>query len=334
MLLAFLLAIELSARWLVGLEGAVVSDVAVAAGSGRRVLVVASQDGSAIFRSEDGGSTWERIDDPPLGERYIEIATDPHDPNRVFAATSRAGFPWFWVRLFGSDDGGGTWTLRQSHDFATYPAAQIVFDAVEPNTLYTSYYDTEIVYRSVDRGETFTGLPAPFARAILVTAPDGALVAASEFAVWVSRDRAERWTRVADPPIGCPTSAVAVDRVSGRWWIGSGNPHPGCGEVAWSDDGGETWTSPVPFGAPVLDLATDPAVANGLFATIGVNDVSVEGRVLMTPDGGTTWNDLRIPVERPGELAVTPDGSRLYAATAQGVFSRHFRRPRPSPPPR
>ena len=86
MLLELLLSVDLSARWHASLEGALVGDVAAAAGRGRRVFAAMHLDGASIQRSEDGGSTWERID-APSDDFAIEawVIKPPHfDPDGTY----------------------------------------------------------------------------------------------------------------------------------------------------------------------------------------------------------------------------------------------------------
>lgn len=325
-------AIELVAGWTTHGPFGVTGNVAAAAGPSRRVFATLSESGaSAIYRSDDGGSRWQRVADAPPAEHYVSVAVDPRDSDRLFAATDHAGFSGFTTRIYQSSDGGENWSLRLSEYLAS--GARIVFDSFARNTVYATYDGRAAVSRSTDGGMTFSDIPAPFDGAVLASTLDGALLAASGQSIWVSRDHADSWTPVAAPALGCPIRALAVDPASGRWWIGSGDPDPGCGDVLWSDDEGGTWTLSAAFGVPVADLAADPAGGNRLYVAMTANIVVAGGHVLVTSDGGATWNDLRIPVSAgASQLAVSGDGSRLHAATPAGVFERDLRRPRvPAP---
>jgi photosystem II stability/assembly factor-like uncharacterized protein len=56
-----------------------------------------------VFRSTDGGSTWEIISKGlPLAPYVYSFAVDPHHPGRVYATLNADG-------IFRSDDGGVTW---------------------------------------------------------------------------------------------------------------------------------------------------------------------------------------------------------------------------------
>ena len=336
--LALLLAVEL-ARWSTnGPRDAFPSDVAVAAGSHPRIFAVAYKavDGSSIYRSEDGGSSWARAESAPIGP-FIDLETDPHDPDRVFATTLFVGFSGFWTTLYRSLDGGASWIQAQQHigPPSGSPSCEVTFDAVEPGIVYVSYGGISLIDRSNDGGETFTTFPSPFSGARLASAADGTLIATVGMTVYVSRDRGERWTPTAPPPVRCPIRAVAADPVdANRWYVGSGQELFACGEMARTDDGGVTWRLAADPGGSINDFATAASQPGWLYASTGVPEPSVApGRVLATRDGGETWMDLGGPAtDGLGTIALPDDGSRIYASTRAGVYLRDLRRPRAVPP--
>ncbi len=84
----------------VGLDGA---DVRILTLSLEHPQVVyASLGYTYLYRSEDSGTTWVRLTDPP-GRWVRYLAVDPRDPDILYAATSFSG-------LVKSEDGGETWT--------------------------------------------------------------------------------------------------------------------------------------------------------------------------------------------------------------------------------
>src|SRR5262249_34702164 len=115
--------------------------------------------GSGIYKSNDGGATWQRLEgkglpDGTLGR--IGVSVSGADSNRVYALIeAKEG------GLFRSDDAGDSWTkvnddgrIRQrawyfSHIFA---------DPKSPDTIYA--LNTGLL-RSNDGGRTFNLIPAP-----------------------------------------------------------------------------------------------------------------------------------------------------------------------------
>ena len=311
-------------------QGFFVSEVE-AASAGARVFAAGSEAAhdSAIYRSDDGGSTWQRISDSP-GPDFIDVlAVDPRDPDRLFVTTIHAGFSGFTTRLFRSVDGGVSWSLRQSQ-FGFASTAEIVFDPTDPRIVYVAWHSLASVQRSIDGGETFTDFPAPFSADVLAAAPDGSLVAGSDRSIFVSHDRAQSWSAAAPAPFQCPVRSLAIDaNDSRRWFVGTGRNEYPCGEVFRTEDGGGTWTLVEDLAGPVDDIALDAFHAGVLYAAIGPADSTVfVGRVLASSDGGETWIDLRLPIT-PGAYALSlgERGSRLHAATAAGVWERSFRWP-------
>ena len=111
--------------------------------------------GSGLFRSHDGGETWEEITRNPglpaeglIGK--IGVAVSPVDPMRVYAIVENDE-----GGVFRSDDGGDTWARtndeRKLRQRAFY-YSRIYADPLEKDRVYvlnTSFY------RSDDAGETF-----------------------------------------------------------------------------------------------------------------------------------------------------------------------------------
>lgn len=130
-----------------------VADIAVDA-SGRVMFSVTGPSGidDTIYRSTDGGATWEaRASLPGLFTETIEVA--PSNPSRVYVSGFlRGGIPV----LYRSDDGG--MTLREmTRDFGRGGSAFISgVDPTNPDVLYirSSVGIGTVLLRSVDGGTT------------------------------------------------------------------------------------------------------------------------------------------------------------------------------------
>jgi photosystem II stability/assembly factor-like uncharacterized protein len=125
-----------------------------------------------VFRSADGGQTWQRREtgiDVPAAVTVVDLAIDPADANRVYAATESglyrttdAGLTWTrvpglsggvtevgtspttpttvyaFLSGFGvlrSTDGGGTWAPAR-RGLAPIPVLDLVVDPTDPRRLY------------------------------------------------------------------------------------------------------------------------------------------------------------------------------------------------------
>ena len=116
-------------------------------------------DGDGLFRSLDGGATWQRIATADqVGYRCSRIIVDPTDPLTIHV-TGRSGY----VR---SDDGGATWT-----NYLAGSASDVALNPDDPSIVYVGR-DSNGVYRSMDGGTTFSkltnGLPSSDVRRIVL----------------------------------------------------------------------------------------------------------------------------------------------------------------------
>jgi len=116
--------------------------------------------GSGLFKSTDGGDTWEELTGHPgmparpIGK--IGVTVSPARPDRVWAIIeAKEG------GVFRSDDGGKTWkrvnsdaALRQRGFYYTH----IYADPKDPETVYVLNVR---FHKSVDGGKTFSTLPVP-----------------------------------------------------------------------------------------------------------------------------------------------------------------------------
>ncbi len=115
--------------------------------------------GSGLYRSTDGGNTWQELKGNGLPEGIlgrIGLTVSGGDSNRIFAIIeAKEG------GIFRSDDGGNNWT-KVNDDLRFRQRAwyfsKIYADPKAPDTVYVLNTGA---FRSVDGGKNFTLLPAP-----------------------------------------------------------------------------------------------------------------------------------------------------------------------------
>src|SRR3982074_3700084 len=93
--------------------------------------------GNGIYKSTDGGRSWSHrgLSD---GQQIAELAVDPRDPNRLFAAV--LGHPYgpnSERGIYRSEDAGVTWQRVLYRDADTGGSA-IAIDPVQPQTVYAA----------------------------------------------------------------------------------------------------------------------------------------------------------------------------------------------------
>jgi hypothetical protein len=141
-----------------------------------RTMLAGADDG--IYRSEDGGEHFERLDSPMNAVHVWKVAFDPTDPQTIFAGTRPAA-------LFRSTDGGAHWNKLPADMAEECPNVRI------PRV-------TALTVDPADHRMVWAGVEV-----------DG---------VRRSRDGGESWTRVAgvnDPDIHLPARMAA--RVGEGW---------------------------------------------------------------------------------------------------------------------
>jgi len=235
--------------------------------------VFAGVEDAALFRTEDGGRTWQELSglrgtesgprwQPGAGGLAVHtIILDPSDPERIFVAISAAG-------VFRTDDGGTTWRpmnrgLRSQ--FLPDPDAEvghcvhrIAMHPSRPSVLFMQkHWD---VMRSDDAGESWRevsgNLPTDFGFAINVHAhePETIYVVPiksdsehfpldGRLRVYRSRTGGNEWEALGD---GLPQRDCYVNVLRGAMSIDSFDP---CGvyfgttggQVYASADAGDTW---------------------------------------------------------------------------------------------
>lgn len=126
-----------------------------------------------LFRSNDGGSSWEQVLHVSDSTGVIDVAIHPTQPNIIFAATwerirrpHRRQYGGITSGIYRSDDGGDSWTklsLPVSNPFRTGRIG-LAISPVNPNRIYASVVNDANsllagIYRSDDLGASWQALP-------------------------------------------------------------------------------------------------------------------------------------------------------------------------------
>ena len=248
--------------------------------------VYAGIEDAALFRSSDGGQTWQELSglrdvkgslwQPGAGGMCLHtIVQDPSNPQRIYIAISAAG-------TFRTDDGGMTWRainrgLKSKYELPDPDAEvghcvhRIAMHPTRPNVLFMQkHWD---VMRSDDAGESWHeisgNLPTDFGFPIDVHAhePETVYVVPiksdsehfppeGKLRVYRSRTGGNEWEALTNglPQRDCYVNvlrdAMAVDSLDpcGIYFGTSG------GQVYGSADAGDSWTAIVRDLPPVLSV--------------------------------------------------------------------------------
>jgi hypothetical protein len=184
------------------------------AASGRAYLALGQSSGPLVRprvqTTIDGGQTWVEASAglPPVGTPVL-LRAAPSSGDTVYVAIEVQGVI---ESLYGSDDGGTSWTMRSS--FARSLQAGINdlrVDPLDPNELWAASDDG--LYRSFDGGRSFSPVEDFVGQATTLvdvfhsgTGPANVMAFLAAGGALISEDGGENWLRVTTP--GTPTSAA------------------------------------------------------------------------------------------------------------------------------
>jgi photosystem II stability/assembly factor-like uncharacterized protein len=262
--------------------------------------------GSGIYRSIDGGATWQLVGLTNSGA-IGRLAVDPTDPLHIFAAVAGQLYNHGGERgVYESSDGGSTWTRVLAGDNDTTGAVDLVIDPSNPSRVFAAMWDHfrepdlrtyggvgSGVYRSTDGGTTWQRLTNGLPAAGSTVGRIGIAVAASNpqrlytivnqtnglfQGFYKSDDGGDSWTKLAT------SSTLSGAQSTYGWWFGR----------VWVDplDQAHVFAA----GVYLCESKNSGASFTGEFSPHPDHhamawDSKVPGRVYLGNDGGTYRSD-------------------------------------------
>jgi photosystem II stability/assembly factor-like uncharacterized protein len=202
-----------------------------------------SGPGSGLFRSIDGGTTWQPIGKglptPAEGLGRIGIAVAPSDSRRIYAlaeAPAKVG------GLFRSDDAGSSFTRVNVDERIWGRGSDFACVRVDPKNRDVVYVANIAAYRSTDAGTSFTaikGAPGGDDYHTIWINPDNPdiLLLASDQGATVSVNGGSTWSSWYNQPTGQMFHATADDRFP--YWVYGGQQESGSAGVASRGNDGQ-----------------------------------------------------------------------------------------------
>ena len=194
-------------------------------------------EGSGLYRSTDGGTTWKHLEEHglpkgPYGRVGVAVAASSERVYAIIEAKERGG-------LYRSDDGGETWDLvNGSHSLYQRPwyYMHVIADPQDADTVYVA--DVEF-FKSTDGGRTFNKVKVPHGdNHGLWIDPKNAkrMIASNDGGVTVSLDGGKSWTREDNQPTA-QFYHVITDTRTPYYVYGSQQDNSSVAIASRSDDG-------------------------------------------------------------------------------------------------
>ncbi|MEM7704065.1 MAG: glycosyl hydrolase [Pseudomonadota bacterium] len=279
---------------------------------------------SGLYRSTDGGDTWEEMTDGiPEGEKgRIAVTVAASEPERVYATIESEN-----TALYRSDDGGDTWTEKDDSgniQMRPFYFGELVVDPNDPDRVYKPGFSLTV---SVDGGDSFSGMfgagfsvsihPDHHALWINPNNPQQVFLG-TDGGVYVSENKGFNWRHVANLPVS-QFYHVAVDS---RWpynvygglqdngsWMGPSQAPGGIQNRHWQNIGfGDGFWS---FPDPTDDRILYTEYQGGQLKRVDRETAEIK-RIQPAPEEGQ--EQLRFNWNTPLHLSASKPGTIYYGA--------------------
>ena len=290
------------------------------AGTGESWVRSGISIGDGVYKSTDGGATWQRMGLELTG-RISRIIIHPTNPDIVYVGAVGHGYgPQKERGVYRTKDGGKTWeqTLFVNENTGV---SELAMDPTNPNILFAGTWEFVIytwgkysggngsgVFKSTDGGTTWRrltpaqGLPeAPLGKIAVSIAPSNpqriyALIETGwngKGSLWRSEDGGEQWKVVsyshilAERPHYYTRMLISPKNQDEVYFPNN--------SMAVSMDGGQTART-IPWGGDNHDMWADPTDADRMM--IG-NDAGV----MITTNHGQQWSRVTLPIAQMYHVA-------------------------------
>jgi len=279
------------------------------------ILYVATTD--YIFKTRDGGQTWENLSKGMTHSRVISMAIDPAYPATVYAGTKGDA-------VFKSYDGGQRWVSQRSGlegVVMTSVVNQFVFDPLDSNRLFVA--TTVGIFESQNGGEAWQKRMDGMKEVLMVvtltldpTRPT-ILYAGTSGGVYKTMNRAVRWEKANNGLV--PPDLLQSSRALGVTVI-QVDPHAPDTVYAATLNGLYRSTNEAKSWTRIAQSLPDQMISAMVLdrAIAGVIYVASREGIHKSGDGGMTWSAINkgLASLNVRSLAQSPtDPKTLYVGT-------------------
>jgi photosystem II stability/assembly factor-like uncharacterized protein len=291
-----------------------------------------------VYRSKDGGQTWERILYRDDNAGAVDLIMDPSNPRVLYAALWQVRRMPYALEsggagsgLFKSTDGGDSWTeitRNEGLPESTIGKIGIAVSPVNPERVWAVVEAEQGgVFRSDDAGETWTKVNSDrslrqrawYYTHVYADPRDEETVYVLNVRFHKSVDGGKTYTTIRVPH--GDNHDLWIDPNDGRRMV---NANDGGGNVSYN--GGKTWTRQ--DNQPTAQMYHVTTTADFPYRVCGAQqDNSTMCIASRTTGGGITTQDwYRVAGGESGYIAVRPDNTDItYGGSYGGYLTRHDR---------
>jgi photosystem II stability/assembly factor-like uncharacterized protein len=269
--------------------------------------------GNGLFRSQDGGETWQPLHDGLRDENIRALALSPSTPTMIYAGTSKG--------IFLSEDGGDHWTdwFEESSGLSNMDIQDLVIHPEKPELLFAA--TSGGLFVSLDEGDiwelTFEGSLAKGSRDVRFvrfSSNARSLYIGTADGIFKSADGGKHWDKKWEGALPSPLSLVSLDTDPEFIYAGT------LDGLYKSYNRGITWIHDTIPDEAVRQLLVDPKNTTHIY-------MGTARHIFVSPDGGDTWTSLDFKEDDGAtldNLTLIPSARlsspTLIAGTSKGLF--------------
>jgi photosystem II stability/assembly factor-like uncharacterized protein len=282
-------------------------------------ILYAGTWGSGMYKSMDGGISWQVINQG-LPFLYINsLAIDPQNPSILYAGTYEHG-------VYKTTDGGATWAATGPGLSPIPIVYTIAVDPVTPDVVYCGTRNQQDgppwgggLYKTINGGQTWVksklGIPEEWVYDIKIDPSDhGTLYAATHSkGMYKSVSAGSYWEAVNNGITDLSTRSIVIDPTNpeiiyvGTWHYGG---------VFKTINGGDSWKAASSgLYHKIYSLHMDPKNPSIIYAA------TYRKGIMLTENGGTNWHNTGLYPDLVYNVMIDPNRTRtLYAGTMGDGF--------------
>jgi len=246
----------------------------VANSQNEKIILVGT--GNGLFRTSDGGKTWQPLHDGLRDEDIRTLVFSPVSPNMIYAGTSKG--------IFLSEDGGDHWTdwFEESSGLTSMDIRDLAIHPDNPELLFAA--TSGGLFISQDEGDTWEPIEnlaqgSLDVRFVRFSSKARSLYIGTAKGVFKSGDSGKHWDKKWEDALPSPLSLMSLDTDPEFIYAGVAKG------LFKSYNRGITWVKDTTLDKAVRLLVVDPENTTHIY-------LGTDQHIFVSPDGGDTWKSL------------------------------------------